>query len=391
MTQAELPTTDGELAVRNLEASLQGAEGLFAANPADAASSGRLITYLCARGQYLGRIADYERAQRLAEQVVKAAPQDAWSYVLRAQTRSIFHDFEGAQADLDQAVKLRGGNRELRLIVEQRRISILTALGKLDEALAQSRKLAQANPDLTNLGAEANLLASQGDTAQAEALFIEAQKHFPDVSPFPVAWLYFQEGLMWESAGDLQRAHELYAAAHERLPAYAPAVAHLATVEAAQAQREHAIALLRTLVNAADDPEYSGQLAALLADSGQSAQAEPLRASARTRYQELLARYPRAFASHAARFYLSAGGEGDLQAAAQWAERNLKERPTPEAYSLAVEVLAKTGPKERACALADEMEKLPYKTSRMHVMAARAFLSCGERERADALLSIAGK
>jgi tetratricopeptide (TPR) repeat protein len=350
---------------------------------------GRLITYLCARGQYLGHIADYEQASRLAEQLVKVAPKDAWGYIVRAQTRSIFHDFDGAQADLDQAVKLGRGIRELQIIAVQRQASLLTALGKLDEALAASRKLAQANPDISSMGAEAALLADQGETAAAEAMFIEAQHHFPDVSPFPLAWLYLQEGLMWEAAGDLQRARELYAAAHERLPAYAVVTSHLAAMEAAQAQRDRAIELLRTLVSTSDDPEYTGQLAALLVEAGQSAQAEPLRQSARNRYQELLSRYPRAFAAHAARFYLNAGGEGDLKTSAQWAERNLKERPTLEAYTLAVEVLAKAGPPQRACALADEMEKLPHKTTRMHVMAARAFLSCGQRERADSLLSLA--
>jgi len=386
MSQSELPTTDGELAVINLDGSLRSAEAMLARRPQDPVSYGRLVSLLCARGQYLGRIADYERASDIAEQAVKAAPKDWRSYLARAQTRSIFHEFEAALADLEQASKL---DADGAAAAEERRASILAALGKLDDALALTTKLAEKNPHIVTIGAQAALLAERGDIARADALFIEAQRHFPDVAPFPVAWLYVQHGLMWETAGNLTRAHELFTAAHERLPAYAVAASHLAAIEAARAQRSRAIELLRPLISTSDDPEHAGQLAGLLKEAGQEQEAERLRIAAKARYAELLARHPQAFASHAVRFYLGAGSQP--KAAVEWAERNLKYRATGEAYSLAVEANALAGTAERACGLADQMEKLPYLTPRMHVTAARAFVACGQRERADSLLRSAGK
>lgn len=386
MSRSELPTTDGQIAMSNLVGSLHTSEGLVKARGNDPSSMATVVKLLCAVAHYRGTLADYEQAAQVVEQMFKLAPQSPHSFLARAKLRSIFHEFELALADLAQAEKL---DPETAQVVYDGRAGIFTALGKSDEALAMYRQINARRPDTSTIGLLAGLLADRGELAVADDLFMKAQLRFSDVAPFPIAWLYFQHGLMWEQAGNLPRARELYAAAVDRLPTYAPAIAHLAAAEAARANRDRAIALLRPLVAESDDPEYKGQLAGLLKEAGDVPGADALRTQARSQYESLLAKHPRAFASHAARFYLGAGA--DPQAALLWAEKNLTTATTNDSLSLAIEAATAAGASARACALADQLTKRQYVSARLHVITSRAFTACGQRDRAAAEVATAAK
>src|SRR5439155_1132856 len=80
--------------------------------------------------------------------------------------------------------------------------------------------------------------------------FLDAQRRMASVSPFPLVWLYFQQGLMWQNAGRFARARDFFDAAHERLPTDVAVTAHLAATLAATGERDRAIALLRPTVAA---------------------------------------------------------------------------------------------------------------------------------------------
>jgi hypothetical protein len=116
------------------------------------------------------------------------------------------------------------------------------------------------------------------------------------------------------------------------VPAYVPALGHLAEVGAALGEREAAINRLRRLAVSSDDPEYAARLAGLLSEAGQAQEARQWRARAAARYDELMARHPAAFADHAAEFWLSAGA--DAQKALHLARQNLAIRQTPRAQAL---------------------------------------------------------
>src|SRR5262249_36838454 len=212
---------------------------------------------------------------------------------------------------------------------------IFQALGRYDEALAIRQHLVQVRPDIRSLGAEASVRADREEIDAAESLFVKAQHYYRDVSPFPVAWLYVQQGLMWLREDKLERARELFEAAHTRLLSYTTAQGHLAMVEAALGRHEHtgallrmwmregqlehawevfktgqprlpgaagrgqltageaalgryerAITLLRPLAHSSDDPEYAAQLAQVLAEVGQADEARHWRDVATTRYDE---------------------------------------------------------------------------------------------------------
>jgi hypothetical protein len=55
-----------------------------------------LVDLLLLRGQVLGLIADYERADELADVLVRDAPDDGTAWLARARTRATFHRFPEA-------------------------------------------------------------------------------------------------------------------------------------------------------------------------------------------------------------------------------------------------------------------------------------------------------
>ena len=377
----ELPTSDAAIALGNLDAQILGYENARKRQPTSADWLIPLASLYDARGQALGRIADYETELALADEAVRLAPADGAALLARAAARARFHRFAEASADLDAAAA-HGAPADR---VDGARAAIWSATGREPAALAIRQRLATAHPTLTTLGAEAMSLAALGRVTEAEERLAEAQAHFRDVTPLALAALYFEGGLIEERAGRPSSARELYEAARARLPEHAQATAHLAGVMAASGQRAQAVALLRPLVARSDDPEYAGALAALVGDAREAA---ALRAQAARRYDALLARHPEAFADHAARFWLAAGDEP--KKALPLAERNLVLRPTAEAYQLTIAASLANGRNDHACALADRALELPTASAALELTAHRAYSACARTARAAEALAAAG-
>jgi tetratricopeptide (TPR) repeat protein len=407
LSQAELPTTDGAIALSNLQAQIAAEERLASYGSLIVSQRAAMVELLIMRGQFLGRIADYERAEALAAQLVGDAPTDGRAFLTRAQARATLHRFAEALADLDKAERL-GVNSDRCAAV---RATIFQASGRYDEALAIRQHLTQARPDIRSLGAEAAVRAERGEIDEAERLFITAQQQYRDVSPFPVVWLYFQQGLMWMWEDNLERARVAFEAACARLPGYAAAQGHLAMVEAALARRERAmtvfhrwmqegaleqtrersqvtrtgeeatvekyeraIALLRQQANSSDDPEYASQLARLLKEVGQLDEAHHWREVAAARYDELMLRHPEAFADHAADFWLTIGG--DAQKGRLLAEQNFEIRKTPRAYELMLQAAVATQETATVCRIAEHLRAANAMGPRLRVLAVRASTTC---------------
>jgi hypothetical protein len=208
-----------------------------------------LVDLLILRGEVLGRIADYERAAELAQVLVSDAPEDGAAWLARARTLATFHCFPEALADLDAAGR-RGADRAA---LDAERAAILQAVGCSADARVLRRDAAERRPDFATLGALAVLEAEHGKVTEAECLFTEARRRYRGVSPFPVAGLDFRRGLMCLGVRHLPAARAWFDAAVGRVPAYAPALGHLAEVDAALGALNAAIDRLRPLAVSSDD------------------------------------------------------------------------------------------------------------------------------------------
>jgi len=324
---ADFRTTEGVLALVNLEAQIDGQERRAAAGELDVSGQAEFIELVALRGHVLGCIADYEWAERLAEQVVSDAPSDGVALLARARARATFHRFKDALTDLDKAKRLRTDPTA----VDAERAAIFQAIGQYDQAYTIYCDAAERRADFGSFGALATLYAERGETAAAERCFDESRDRYRGVSPFPLALLEFRRGVMWITQGELQRARSWLATAHRRLPGYAPAQGHLAEVEASLGDTDSAITRLRPLAVSSDDPDYAAQLARILVGEDEEA-ARAWRAKAAARYDDLIERHPEAFSDHAAAFLLDVGE--DPHRALAFARANLEVRKTPRAYDL---------------------------------------------------------
>jgi tetratricopeptide (TPR) repeat protein len=321
-------TTAGVIAVGNLEARIDGQVSRAMAGRLTVGERAELVDLIALRGHVLGCIADSERSAALADELASQAPSDARSFLARARMSGVFHRFASALADLDTAADLGGDRLEL----DAERAAIYQALGRYDEALAIRRLAVDSHADFSALAALVGVYGERGEMDEAERLFRAATRCYRSTSPFPLATMEFQLGQSWMEHDDLRRARAWCDAAVRRLPAYVPAQGHLAEIDAALGETAAAIARLRPLARASDDPDYATQLARVLGDAGQTEEAQTWRGKAEARYAELLARHHDAFADHAAEFWLTIGG--DLERALRLARQNLALRHTPRARAL---------------------------------------------------------
>lgn len=322
------PLTDGTIAMLNLGAQIHALDAELRLDRATVENRAALAELITLRGLIVGSIADYERAEQIAEDLVRDAPADARAWATRARARAGFHRFNEALADLDRAVQLSSDTATTR----GERAAVFQAIGRYDEALFLREEAADQHPTFENVAALAGLHAEHGEIEAAERHFAKCRRLYRGVSPFPLALLDFQRGRMWMDEDRLREARDAFDAAQGALPAYAAARGHLAEVEAQMGGIEAAVARLRPLADSSDDPDYAAQLAHILRDAGCDAESWCWRQLAATRYDDLVARRPEAFADHAAEFWLAAGANPDK--AWRLAKINAAVRDTPRARRL---------------------------------------------------------
>ncbi|HSO38310.1 MAG TPA: hypothetical protein VLT33_37535, partial [Labilithrix sp.] len=359
-------TTDGDIAVGNLDAMIGGQEQRMKAMPWDPSLRAGLVDLLLTRGQFLGTIADYERASEIAESLVREAPArpDAWT--ARASTNATWHRFDAALADLQAAEKAGSKPESLR----GSRSSIFAATGRLDEAWTMAPSDGSLAGDSTALAVRGLLAGELGRLADAEGDLKAARKRYPDVSPLPLAWMDALQAALYEKNGDRTKARAYYTRANRILPLYARAAAHLASYETAQ----RAVAILEPVAKRSDDPEVHAQLGDALRRVGRTAESQAELTKARERYDALLVAHREAFADHAARFWLGAGG--DPARALPLAAENAKLRNTDEALSLWLEAAQATQDAPATCEAARALVALPHATATLRAPAAAAAARC---------------
>jgi tetratricopeptide (TPR) repeat protein len=318
--------TSGHIAIANLSAVINSEElrrkegGTFEDLEA-------LSNLLFLRGDVLGRIADHDRGETIANEAVAFSPAAAEGLYVRARLAGRFHRFGEADALLAQA--LAAGCASQKIGME--RAALLQATGKYREALVLREKFAKDDPGIHTLGALSSLLAEMGQWEEAESCYSAALDADTGVSPFPCAQLLFEWGVSAMRRGELERAEAILSELDAILPAHVPARGHRAEVALAKGRLDFALSLIAPLLETSDDPEYRATYAEILVARGEYRAAREAE-SAAIAYELLLARHPEAYADHAAAFFLGVGNRPER--AVELAFSNLKLRDTPRSRKL---------------------------------------------------------
>ncbi|HEY6704927.1 MAG TPA: hypothetical protein VI010_12570, partial [Xanthobacteraceae bacterium] len=231
--------TSGRIAVANLSELIDGLE-LRRAEGATFDDLVALSKRLFVRGDLLGRIADHDRAELVANEAVASSPDAGTALYIRAQLAGRFHRFEEATARLGQALAARYPRHQ----IDFERAALLQATGRYEDSLSLRERLANDDPGIHTLGGLASLLAEMDRWEAAEGFYAAALEADNGVSPLPCSQLLFEWGVSAMRRGNLQRAEEILAELDAILPAHVPGRGHRAEVALARGQLDFAAALI---------------------------------------------------------------------------------------------------------------------------------------------------
>jgi tetratricopeptide (TPR) repeat protein len=332
--------TDGEIAAINLESARRSAWARFGRDPRLPGAAETIVEHERLVTQFLGDLDALDRMDALASQFADV-DHSYQAALVQAEVASTAHRFAEARDHLARAA-LMGSPTEA---VERQTLAIDQACGAdLDSVLAMRRRMAAVSGRLEDLVPLGAVLADLERFAEAEVTYRQALCSYDDVSPFPLAWVGFQLGVLWGELVPVRapsRAALWYGRALAYLPGYVKARVHLAEIYTSQERAGDAEALLRPVL-ASCDPEVRWRLADALIAQERLVEAKTTLMAARSGFEELLGRHPLAFADHAAEFY--AGSGNDPRRALELARRNVGNRPTrravKQAEAIAVQMLS---------------------------------------------------
>ena len=356
------PATEGELAVINLLSSLQRAWDVLGRWPDRLGAVERVVEEEQLKAQFLGDVMAFDRLTRLASELSHntSTSESASTHLIAAQVSSLVHRFADAKTHLAEACN-RGAPVDITSCIL---LSIKQALGEdLQEVLRARRQIAGTSPELQELVPLGALLADVGEFEEADRTYLKAIQHYRDVSPFALAWVCFQLGVLWgETVPQPQsrRAANWYERAVGYLPSYVSARVHLSEIYLDDGDLEGAEALLAPVVSSGD-PEVNWRLSEVLEAQSKRVEADLQRNAARSGFESLLVRHELAFADHAAEFYLSSGA--DPQRACHLARVNLANRPTRRAFELAHIAALRAGDQRLASELLVQAGTQPASTN----------------------------
>jgi tetratricopeptide (TPR) repeat protein len=350
----DLQTTDGEIAAINLESARRRAWSRYFADPLRDRAAEKVVEHEKLTAQFVGDVQALDRLAALVGQLAQVDSTSAHVALVKAQVASMMHRFADARGFLAQAHI--GGAQPAD--VNRLLLNLDQACGEnLVKVLNYRREAAQKSGRTEDLVALGALLADLREFADADRIYRQALELCREVSPFPVAWVCFQLGMLWGELVPEPQATlgaQWYRTAIDYLPSFTKARVHLAELCLSSGQADYAEVLLIPAIPSGD-PEVRWRLADVLASQKRHAEAEEHMQAAHLGFEVLLDRHLLAFADHGAEFY--AGTGNNWRRALDLARVNAANRPTLRAFERANEIAVNAGDMEAASQICAEATK----------------------------------
>jgi hypothetical protein len=176
------PTTDGEIAIINLQSARQWSWARLFADPTRDGVAETVVEHEQLTLQFVGDVSALDRVALLAVQLDQAKPVSARTRLIQAQVASITHRFSDARHHLAEA-EIGGA---AAADVDRLRLTIDQACGNdLDSVLDARRRIVTETGGLEDFVALGSLLADLRDFDAADRAYKQALQAYRDVSPFP--------------------------------------------------------------------------------------------------------------------------------------------------------------------------------------------------------------
>ncbi len=220
-----------------------------------------------------------------------------------------------------------------------------------------------------------------GSPGEALALLEAAEKRYHGVSTATRAWLKVQRGLVAWERGRLDEALALYQLAAQDLPGWWLIDEQIAEVRRMQGDTAGARVLYESIIARTGQPEHMDELARLLREGKNPAEATAWINRAQALYRERLKAFPEAGLGHAVDHFLQFGTPDESLALAR---RHAEQRPYGDAQITLAAALFRAGQAGEAAAVIERVQQSGWVTAQLHAVAAQINAGLGRRAQADA-------
>ena len=244
-------------------------QGQLQRTPTNTYATAQLGLALLQEARVTGDPARYAQAQTALDQALAADPHQIDALVGQGMLALSRHDFTGALAWADAAQAVN----PFRADVWGIRVDGLVELGRYPAAVDAAQRMVDLRPGLEAYSRIAYLRELHGDVDGAiGAMQAAVDAGLPHEER--TLWSQVQLGQLYAGRGQVDRAEEMYNAALTAAPAYLPAQAGLAQLDAVRGDTARAIARYRTVVAQLPQPGYVIALGELYLAVGNQAAAD---------------------------------------------------------------------------------------------------------------------
>ena len=378
-----LKTTSCELFLSNLDHKLSALKRRYQRQPTVPQALVGYASQLYARGQIYGDLDEVAQALKIVETGLKTSPNAVKLRLLRAQIASTLHRVDITRRELNWIQALfakppypQGVALEL---IQTMRADLELETGQNVAAHLSKMERGYQSLSFDGFVRAARAREQKGQVTLAQRYYGQAERHFKDVAPIPIAWLNVQRGLMAMHSGDFKSAQLFFKTAYSRCPQYPMAAEHLAEIEGRLGHFERSVELYQSVIRQTQNPEFMAALAEIYLEHKRQADAQALIEHARKRFDALERRYPNAMSGHAADFFLGLGEAPSR--GLKLLLRNYKLRPNARAAQMLADALISAQRLQEASPLVKQSLESPIEFAEKHWTAARLALVLGQRER----------